>query len=167
MVHHKAGSAIHPQLFSMKEVSNTKTKRVKVTQYDPLYLLSTKNRWTAIRRTRMSQGEHCQRNVLKVFLILSGPVGNPESSSFHRRSPKSKNQSQNYCQLKSGSYFFWPFKYKKWPSRNVVLSPTRNSRNANLLSSIHFSSPSLSRAFNLHHFGSDLQFVSQLSLSCL
>ena len=43
MVHHKAGSAIHPQLFSMKEVSNTKTKRVKVTQYDPLYLLSTKN----------------------------------------------------------------------------------------------------------------------------
>ena len=27
------------------------------------------------------QGEHYQRNVLRVFVIVSGPVGNPESSS--------------------------------------------------------------------------------------
>ena len=41
----------HPQLLSTKEVSNSKTHRVKVTQYDPLYLISTNNRWT-------EEGEH-------------------------------------------------------------------------------------------------------------
>ena len=36
------------------------------------------------------QGEHYQRNVLNVYVILNGSVGNSESSSVHRRSPKSK-----------------------------------------------------------------------------
>ena len=33
------------------------------------------------------QGEHYQRNVLIVFVVMSGPVGNLESSSDHRRNP--------------------------------------------------------------------------------
>ena len=41
------------------------------------------------------QGEHYQRNVLRVFMIERGLVGNPESSLVHRRSPKSINQSPN------------------------------------------------------------------------
>ena len=41
------------------------------------------------------QGEHYQRNVLRIFVILSDPVGNPESSSVHRRSSNSINQSPN------------------------------------------------------------------------
>ena len=41
------------------------------------------------------QIEHYQRNVLRVFVIVSGPVGNPESSSVNRRSPKSINKSPN------------------------------------------------------------------------
>ena len=41
----------HPQLLSMKEASNKKTQRVKVTQDDPLYLFSQKIRWTARGRT--------------------------------------------------------------------------------------------------------------------
>ena len=46
----------HPKLLSMKEVSNNKTQRVKVTQYDPLYLLGTKkNRWTARGRTQTDE----------------------------------------------------------------------------------------------------------------
>ena len=52
----------HPQLLSMKEVSNKKTQRVKVTQYDPLYLLSTKNRWTAKGKKWMSPT--CLRGTL-------------------------------------------------------------------------------------------------------
>ena len=39
------------------------------------------------------QGEHYQRNALKVFVIVSFPVGNPESSSVYRRGTKSINQS--------------------------------------------------------------------------
>ena len=45
--------------------------------------------------------------VLSVFVIVSGPVGNPESSSVHRRSPKSINQNSYSwacpCRLQSGS----------------------------------------------------------------
>ena len=41
---------------------NKKTQRVKVTQYDPLYIPSTKNRWTAGGRTQMSPP--CSRRTL-------------------------------------------------------------------------------------------------------
>ena len=80
-------------------ISNRSRSLWKVTKYDPLYLLSIKktggqqeckHRWV-----QHVQGEHYQRNVLEVFALLSGPVVNPESSSLHRRSPKSINQSQN------------------------------------------------------------------------
>ena len=85
---------------SMKEVSNNKTKWVKVTQYDLFYLLSTKNRWTARTRTRMSPT--CSRRTLsnkflRDFVIVSGPL----------------NQSPNSwacpCQLESGSLWHWYF----------------------------------------------------------
>ena len=60
----------HPQLSSMKEASNKKTQRVKVMQYDPLYLLSTKkHRWTARGRTRMSPT--CSRRTLMTSLSPS------------------------------------------------------------------------------------------------
>ena len=83
----------------MKEVCKNKTQGVKVTQYDPLYQLSKEktggqqegeNGWV-----QHVQGEHYQRNVSRVFMIERCVVGNPESSLVHRRSPKSKNQSQN------------------------------------------------------------------------
>ena len=48
------------------------------------------------------QGEYYQRNVLKVFVILSGLVRNPESSSVHRRSLKSINKSPSPKFLESG-----------------------------------------------------------------
>ena len=44
---------------------------------------------------------------------------------------------------------------------------TRSSRNANLHSSVHLFRPSLSRAFSLHNFGSDLSAVPQLSFISL
>ena len=78
---------------------NNKTQRVKVTQYDPLYQLSTKKTggqqegehgWV-----QHVQGEQYQRNVLRVFMIERGLVGDPELSLVHRRSPKSINQSPN------------------------------------------------------------------------
>ena len=72
----------HPQLLGMKEVSNNKTQRVKVTQYDPLYLFGPKNRWTARGRTQMSPT--CSRRTLSKkclnIVIVVGPV---ESSSVH------------------------------------------------------------------------------------
>ena len=40
--------------------------------------------------------EHYQRNVVRVFVIVTGLVGNPESSLVHRRSRKSINQSPNF-----------------------------------------------------------------------
>ena len=49
----------------------------------------------------LQEGEHgwvqhvqtCKRNILRVFMIERGLVGNPESFIVHRRSPKSINQS--------------------------------------------------------------------------
>ena len=80
----------------MKEVSSDKTQRVKGTQYDPLYLLSTKKKQGEHGSVQHVQGTHFQRNVLRVFVTLSGPVGNPESSTaVRRRSPKSITQSPN------------------------------------------------------------------------
>ena len=56
-----------------------------MTQYDPLYLLSTKKTGGQQDGEHGSvqhvQGEHYQRNILRVFVIVSGPVGNPKSSS--------------------------------------------------------------------------------------
>ena len=37
-----------------------------------------------------------QRNVLRVFVVVSGPVGNPESSTVHRKSAKSVNQIPHF-----------------------------------------------------------------------
>ena len=37
----------------------------------------------------------CSRRTLSIFVIVSGLVGNPESSSVHRRSSTSINQSPN------------------------------------------------------------------------
>ena len=56
------------QLSSMKEASNKQTQRVKVTQYDPLYLLSTKTggqQEEEHRRVQHVQGKHYQRNILQ------------------------------------------------------------------------------------------------------
>ena len=41
------------------------------------------------------RGEHYQKNILRVFMIDRGLVGNPESSLVHRRSQKSINKSPN------------------------------------------------------------------------
>ena len=55
------------------------------------------------------QGEHYQRNFLRVFMLERGLFDNPELSLVHKRSPKSINQSPNSwacpCRLHSG-YFF-------------------------------------------------------------
>ena len=46
----------------MNEASNKKTQRVKVTQYDPLYLLSTGGQQEGEHgRVKHVQGEHYQR----------------------------------------------------------------------------------------------------------
>ena len=59
----------------MKEASNKKTQRVKSTQYDLLYLLSTGGQQEGEEGfVKHVQGEHYQRNVLRVFVIASGPV---------------------------------------------------------------------------------------------
>ena len=83
----------------MKEVSNNETQIVKVNQYDPLYQLSTKKtdgqQEGEHGGVQHVQIEHYQKNVLRVIVIVSGPVGNPESSLVHRRSQKSIHQSLN------------------------------------------------------------------------
>ena len=56
----------------------------------------------------------CHGNVLRVFVIVSGPFGNPESSSVHRRSPKSINQKPNSKFLGlSLSTRVWSFHYRR------------------------------------------------------
>ena len=55
----------------------------------------------------IDQGEHYQRNILRVFVIVSDPVGNPESSSFHIRSPKSMNQSPNCLCMSTRIWFLY------------------------------------------------------------
>ena len=48
----------------MKEVSNNKTQRVTVTQYDPLYLLSTKNQVDS-KRENLDQSKMFKANIIK------------------------------------------------------------------------------------------------------
>ena len=50
----------HPQLLSMKEVSNNKTQRV----YDALYLLSQKNSWTQ-ERENIDESNMFKENIIK------------------------------------------------------------------------------------------------------
>ena len=69
-----------------------------MTQYDPLYLppqykkaggqQDGEHGWV-----QHVKGEQYQKKILSVFVIVSGPVSNPESSSVHKISPKSINQS--------------------------------------------------------------------------
>ena len=48
----------------MKEVSNNKTQRLKVNQYDPLYLLSTKNQVDS-KRENMDESNMFKENIIK------------------------------------------------------------------------------------------------------
>ena len=52
------------------------------------------------------QGEHCQRMfyVLRVLVIVSGPVGNPESSLVHIKEVQIPNSWAWPCQFESGLY---------------------------------------------------------------
>ena len=67
----------HPQPLSMKEVSNNKTQRVKVTQYDHLYLLSTKKQVDSKRENR-DESNMFKANILSKksvkSLRMSGPI---------------------------------------------------------------------------------------------
>ena len=60
----------------MKEVSNNKTQRLRVNQYDPLYLLSIKNQVDS-KRENMDESNMFKENIIKeilrVFVIVSGP----------------------------------------------------------------------------------------------
>ena len=64
LCHYIAGCAIHPQLLNTKEVSKTKTQRVKVTQYDLLYLLSTKKQADSKRESR-DESNMFKENIAK------------------------------------------------------------------------------------------------------
>ena len=48
----------------MKEVSDNKSQRVKVTQYDPLYLLSTKKQVDS-KRENMDESNMFTENIIK------------------------------------------------------------------------------------------------------
>ena len=50
----------------MKEVSNNKTQRVKVTQYDTLYLLSTKKQVDS-KRENTDESNMFKENISKKF----------------------------------------------------------------------------------------------------
>ena len=54
----------HPKLLSMKEVSNNKTQRVKVTQFDPLYLVSTKKQVDRERENK-DEANMFKENIIK------------------------------------------------------------------------------------------------------
>ena len=60
----------HPQLLSMKEVSNNKTQRLKVNQYDPLYLLSIKNQVDS-KRENMDESNMFKENIIKEMFLDS------------------------------------------------------------------------------------------------
>ena len=45
------------------------------------------------REVHKIQGQHYHRNVLRVWVIVSGPVGNPESFQLRTRRPKTIIQS--------------------------------------------------------------------------
>ena len=80
------------ELLSMKEASSNKTQRLKVTQYDPLYQLSTK-RWTARGRTWMSPT--CSRRTLskKCFKCLSNSWAFPYWSLWSSFNTKHQENS--------------------------------------------------------------------------
>ena len=68
-----------------------------------------------------AQGEHYQRKVLRVRVIVSGPDGNPKSFSVHRRNSKVQKQKSKYqihvlvpveCKSELNSCFEFNFKYK-------------------------------------------------------
>ena len=73
----------------MKEVSNDKTQRVKGTQQRTPSTCSVKK-----NRDKTDESNMFKEHIFKeIFKSLSGPVGNPESSTaVCRRSPKSKFQ---------------------------------------------------------------------------
>ena len=54
----------HPQLLSMKEASSNKTQGLKVTQYDPLYQLSTKKQVDS-KRENMDESNMFKENIIK------------------------------------------------------------------------------------------------------
>ena len=54
----------HPQLLSMMEASSNKTHRVKVTQYDTLYQLSTKKQVDS-KRENMDESNMFKENIIK------------------------------------------------------------------------------------------------------
>ena len=68
----------------MKEASNKITQRVRATQNDPLHLISTKKPGGQQEEehglVQHVQLEHYHRKVLRVRVIVNGPVGNSESS---------------------------------------------------------------------------------------
>ena len=63
--YHAATCTPHPINFKHE---GDLTQRLKVTQYDPLYLLSTKNRWTGHEVVHYVQGEHNQTYLLQTPL---------------------------------------------------------------------------------------------------
>ena len=61
---HPTTTTTHPQLLSMKEVlnENDTTQRVKVTQYDPNYQLSTKKVFS--KRENMDESDMIKENII-------------------------------------------------------------------------------------------------------
>ena len=47
-----------------------------------------------------SKSPMSKRNVFKVFVIVSGPVGNPESSSVHRRLESGQNHLSHNLRMR-------------------------------------------------------------------
>ena len=55
----------------MMEVSNNKTQRVKVTQTDPFYLLSTKKKQVDSKRENMDESNMFKENIIKEMFLES------------------------------------------------------------------------------------------------
>ena len=49
----------------MKEVCKNKTQRVKVTQYEPLYQLSTEKKQVDSKRENMDESNIFKKNIIK------------------------------------------------------------------------------------------------------
>ena len=72
-----------------------------------------KNMWTARGRTHVMSKENIVKEIFqesRVFVILSGPVSTPESSSVHNRSPKSIKPNSKFLDL-SLSTLVWFFEF--------------------------------------------------------
>ena len=61
LCHYIAGCAIHPQLLNMKEVSNTKTQRVKVTPST----CSAQKKQVDSKRENMDESNMFKENITK------------------------------------------------------------------------------------------------------